>query len=276
MVSTPNAPDGLFEKIEIEPEETCIYKRLKMDYTYGLERIYTREEIDKAKQSPSFEREYNLKYLGLIGNVFHTKDIEAAIDKGKKLDPDQEVNNPFASNFGRCMGIDPAYGSSSFGIAITQLKDNQVQVLYADEYQRPDFNEMLGICIRLINRYQVDKIYIDAANPSFIRSLKLAMGERQDYENQITLYKNMHWDYRRHMKVIPVSFNKEHKEMLGHAKMMLEKGHLVINPIFDKLITALRTAIAEENSLDKQLTSYDDILDAYQLVLKNYEFGKQS
>ena len=25
MVSTPNAPDGLFERIEKEPEETCIY-----------------------------------------------------------------------------------------------------------------------------------------------------------------------------------------------------------------------------------------------------------
>src|SRR5437867_7995639 len=36
MVSTPNAPDGLFEKIEKEPEETCLYKRLLLDYTYGL------------------------------------------------------------------------------------------------------------------------------------------------------------------------------------------------------------------------------------------------
>jgi hypothetical protein len=27
---------------------------------------------------------YNLKYLGLIGSVFHTKDIEAAIEKGRK------------------------------------------------------------------------------------------------------------------------------------------------------------------------------------------------
>ena len=26
MVSTPNAPNGLFEKIEKEPEETCIYR----------------------------------------------------------------------------------------------------------------------------------------------------------------------------------------------------------------------------------------------------------
>src|ERR671933_82124 len=26
MVSTPNAPDGLFERIEKEPEDTCLYK----------------------------------------------------------------------------------------------------------------------------------------------------------------------------------------------------------------------------------------------------------
>jgi hypothetical protein len=81
MISTPNAPNGLFEKIEKEPEKTCLYRRLFLDYTYGLDRIYTQEEITKAKESPSFEREYNLKYLGLIGNVFHTKDIDAAIER---------------------------------------------------------------------------------------------------------------------------------------------------------------------------------------------------
>ena len=67
MVSTLYAPDVLFDCIEKEPEETCIYKRILMDYTYGLGRIYTKEEIEKAKLSPSFEREYNLKYLGGIG-----------------------------------------------------------------------------------------------------------------------------------------------------------------------------------------------------------------
>ena len=66
MVSTPYAPNGLFERIEHELEETCVYKRIFLDHTYGIDRIYTKEEIDKAKQSPSFEREYNLKYLGKI------------------------------------------------------------------------------------------------------------------------------------------------------------------------------------------------------------------
>ncbi|MFL6399837.1 MAG: DEAD/DEAH box helicase family protein, partial [Nitrososphaeraceae archaeon] len=49
MVSTPNAPDGLFERIEKESEDTCIYKRIFLDYTYGLGKIYTQEEIEKAK-----------------------------------------------------------------------------------------------------------------------------------------------------------------------------------------------------------------------------------
>jgi hypothetical protein len=50
MVSTPNAPDGLFERIEKEAEDTCLYKRLFLDYTYGIGKIYTADEIEKAKQ----------------------------------------------------------------------------------------------------------------------------------------------------------------------------------------------------------------------------------
>ena len=64
MVSTPNAPGGLFERIEKEPFETCIYKKVFLDYTYGFGKIYTEEEIDKARASPRFEREYCLKYQG--------------------------------------------------------------------------------------------------------------------------------------------------------------------------------------------------------------------
>jgi hypothetical protein len=36
MVSTPNAPGGLFHQLEQEPLETCIYKKIFLDYTYGL------------------------------------------------------------------------------------------------------------------------------------------------------------------------------------------------------------------------------------------------
>jgi hypothetical protein len=150
MVSTPNAPDGLFERIEKEPEETCLYKRLFLDYTYGLDRIYTREEIEKAKASPSFEREYNLKYLGLIGNVFHTKDIDSAIEKGKKYNPD------FTNVYSRkSLGIDPGFGSSPFGLVVTEWVDNQIQIAYAEEFERPDFNQMIKITLGLVTKYTI-------------------------------------------------------------------------------------------------------------------------
>ena len=123
MVSTPNAPEQLFDRMEQEPEETCLYKRLFLDYTYQLDRIYSVAEIDAAKASPSFEREYNLKYLGLIGNVFHIKDIEAAIERGKIFE--LLNNNPYTQ---KSVGLDPGFGSSNFGVCITELVDGMVNV----------------------------------------------------------------------------------------------------------------------------------------------------
>jgi hypothetical protein len=187
MVSTPNAPDGLFEHIQKESEETCIYKRLFLDYTYGIGKIYTADEIEKAKASPSFELEYNLKYLGKTGNVFHTKDLEAAIEKGRKYNPDNFDQSYFTS---RSMGIDPAYGSSAFGIVVTQWEDNHILILYTEEHHRPDYNEMLSTVYGLISKYQVDKTYIDGANPSFIKSLKLQIGENADYDKVIARYRS--------------------------------------------------------------------------------------
>jgi hypothetical protein len=41
-------------------------------------------------------------------------------------------------------------------------------------------------------------------------------------------------------------------------------GRIAINPDrFDKLITALRTAVDNDGTLDKEATSYNDIFDAF-------------
>jgi hypothetical protein len=81
------------------------------------------------------------------------------------------------------MGIDPAYGSSAFGIVVTQWLDNHIQILYAEEYHRPDYAAMLKTVYDLMSKYDVNKVYIDGANPSFIRSLKLQIGENPNYLN---------------------------------------------------------------------------------------------
>jgi hypothetical protein len=81
------------------------------------------------------------------------------------------------------------------------------------------------------------------------------------------------------MMVVPVNFNKEHKAMLGHCKMILEDegGRIAINPDkFDKLVTALRTAVDNDGMLDKEATSYNDIFDAFRLALRFYHFEERT
>jgi hypothetical protein len=180
------------------------------------------------------------------------------------------------------MGIDPAYGSSAFGIVVTRFADGIVQILYAQEYHRPDYNEMLSAVYGLMTKYNVDKAYIDGANPSFIKSLKIHIGEDPDYDKVIARYRSEGLGDEAalaDMKVVPVNFNKEHKAMLGHCKMILERddGRIAINPDkFDKLITSLRTAVDNDGILDKESTSYNDIFDAFRLALKFYSFKDSS
>jgi hypothetical protein len=51
------------------------------------------------------------------------------------------------------------------------------KILYAEEFQRPDFNEMLSKVWDLLMEFgSMNKIHIDGANPSFIKSLKIKLG----------------------------------------------------------------------------------------------------
>ena len=77
LESTPNAPGQLFDSIL--KEEPSLYTKLRLDYTYGMnEGMYTPEEIAQARSSPSFSREMEIKFLGMIGNSFSTSSTEQA------------------------------------------------------------------------------------------------------------------------------------------------------------------------------------------------------
>jgi hypothetical protein len=60
---------------------------------------------------------------------------------------------------------------------------------------------------------------------------------------------------QQNMFVIPVSFAKEHKVMLAHAKELLEYQNdmVAINPRHNKLITSLRTAVENGEGMLKRL-----------------------
>jgi hypothetical protein len=76
---------------------------------------------------------------------------------------------------------------------------------------------------------------------------------------------NMNWQSIRLVKQLlqndGVPFGKEHKHMLAHAKVLMEyrNGYVAIHPRYNKLITALRTAVENsEGMLDKDATSFGE------------------
>jgi len=71
--------------------------------------------------------------------------------------------------------------------------------------------------------YNPTKIFVDGANPSVIRSLKLQINEDAEYGKCIQRYKSMKVDYAQNMRIVPINFAQMHKEMLSHTKMLLEK-----------------------------------------------------
>lgn len=264
FVSTPNKPGGFIEQFINEPESNHKYYKLKLGYEVGLGKIYTREEIEEAKQdNTTFEREYNLKFLGQVGTCFSESKIEQCRDS-HRYDPD--AINPFAL---RSIGIDPGWGSSPFGITVCQLVDGKVQVLLSEEYPRPDYIELLERVYWLYRQVQPDKVIIDGSAADFVRSLKIKIGERGDYLKERQEYKaqGLDWEHSPSVKVLPLYFGSRNKEMLTHAKNLIDHGDVAIHPKFDKLITALRTASESQGVLDKDKTSYNDILDSFMLSL---------
>jgi hypothetical protein len=53
------------------------------------------------------------------------------------------------------------------------------------------------------------------------------------------------------VRIRPVNFNTEHRNMLSNLHAVVSKGYLAIDKKYDKLINSLRTAYANELSLDK-------------------------
>jgi hypothetical protein len=277
MVSTPNAPGWLFQQIEQEPLETCIYKKIFLDYTYGLGKIYTKEEIEKAQRSPSFPREYELQYLGLIGNVFSPLSIENC----QKIQCNPENINPNAK---KSIGVDAGFGSSMFAIVVTQFVDGKIQVIFAEEYERPNFAAMINRIWEIKQQCgYISNIYVDAANPEVWESLKREFDEpfnQKNIRDQFAFCKKYDLHIEDRMIVVPVPFSIEGTHMLQHAKWLMEETDedgsslIAINKWFDKLLTGLRTAVANEYKLQKEETSYDDILDAFRLSLQFYKRSK--
>lgn len=279
MVSTPNRPGGLMERIQ--EERVSIYNKISLPYTIGVGTMYTQKQIDENKQSPSFEREYNLKYLGEIGNIFNIQDIEYAERVlGLQYNPNDQPTYP--QMIPTYLGVDPGFGSSMFGITITRLShDGLANILHSEEIERGSIKECFDTVLRLAQQYRVMKIYIDASAAGFITDLKISYGENRNYAKVMKENSGIvdTWITSEEPRVVPVPFGspnrhgvRYHEYMLRNLEIYLQKKVLRINPVFRKLLIALRTSTAkqEKYTLDKERTSHDDLLDSLMLSLLGF------
>lgn len=218
-------------------------------------------DSEKERLGARYPKFYGAQFLAISGNVFKTEDIERAIELGKKYDPDKILPGAYKSQ-----GIDEGFGSSQFGVCVVQQVDNVLQFVMADEHEAPDIETEAFDASQRIKTWPIQTTQCDGAQPAFIRRLKRHIGEEPHYER-------MDKDSHKWMKVKPIPFSTTHKDMLGNMVILMEKGKLAIHPKFDKLIMALRTAVASDYSLDKEVTKHNDVLDGARLCLKPWSVG---
>jgi hypothetical protein len=266
MCSTPNRPDGLFQSIENDSNSK--YFKLKLDYTYGLDKIYDRSFIEKKKLEAEFPREYEGKYLGRIGNIFSATQIQNCIELGNQLG-----SIPISNYNLHSVGIDFGFGSSKTAIVMcehvksydykTNSDKHSIIVRFAEEYEKENPQTIVDICHSLYVKHWNTIFYVDGSNRAGTNLLKVAFDE------------SLNWDSNdinpELMRICPVNFTSEHKKMLSHLHVMVNKGYLAIPEKYEKLITSLRTAYAHDYSLNKDQTSYNDSLDALRLSLKAFQ-----
>jgi tetratricopeptide (TPR) repeat protein len=123
-------------------------------------------------------------------------------------------------------------------------------------------NEIFNYHRRIDNLH----IFVDGSNAGFINELKKCFGESSRW----TITKGSKINPNVH-KVIPVNFATEHKHMLYKTYDLVSKRKIAINKKFDKLLTSMRTATAEDFHLDKDNTVNNDHLDAFRLGLKPFK-----
>lgn len=254
MVSTPNLPLGLFDTME--REEKSIYVRKFLDYTVGEGKVFTEQDIAKAKQSPSFEREMNLKYGYGIGNIFLGLDN---VIKEYDLKPKHTGLSTLCA--------DPAFGnsdgSSNFGVCGGEKRDGIAHVLEAREYPRPSPSAMLDVLEELAPDYN-NNVKVDAAHAGFIRDLNI-----------------------RGVSSKPVSFGQPVKNtenntvqslrsvMTINAAMMIKNKEVIIHPIFKDLISQLRAAqFDDKGGVDKKELNFD-VGDSFIMMCYDLKHGNK-
>jgi hypothetical protein len=275
LTSTPNKVGDLMHTIMSQPFEKSFYKILRLSYHWGVGKIYSEEDIEIAKRSTSFEREFNLSFNSPSGNCFSHSSIDRAVELSKKY-PD--TINKAASH---SLGVDPGFGSSSFALVCLEHSDSIIKVVYARQFERSSYNDMLQEIWNIRNMVgSLDNVYCDMANTEFIKDLKEDFGDNTNWHyihETLLKYRKMKTARVEDvMRVVPVSFAQDGASMLVHVKNILdhEDSIIAISPKYIELISALKGAVSVEYKLSKTESVFSDLTDAFRLACKYFRLEK--
>jgi hypothetical protein len=276
LTSTPNKPDSLFHKIERNEIFNGFFKKLFLDYTLGLGKIYDSDFIEREKNEPYFQREYCLAYAGLPGNLFSQSEIDRSIERSKNysIDPINQLTPKYIT-------IDIGFSSSKTAILAAEWLRSEkiINIVHAEMLEKPNYEELVDHVFRLTKILgNVQNIGIDSSAPDFIGSVKRKLGEPYNWQfiqNKILEFKKRNLDIAHYMTVCPIVFNTENiNYMASHSKKLLDLGYIAINPKFSNLITALRGAQFNEYKFLKEDSPSDDLTDTFLMLCGGITFFK--
>jgi hypothetical protein len=274
LTSTPNKPDSLFHKIERNEIFKDFFKKIFLDYSVGLGKIYDSEFIEREKNEPYFQREYCLAYAGHPGNLYSQNSINQSIDKSKdySIDPINKLSPKYIT-------IDIGFSSSKTAVLAAEWLRSEkiINIVHAEMLDKPNYETLVDHVFRLTKILgNIQNIGIDASAPDFIGSVKRKLDERYDWQfvqSKILDCKKRNLDIAQYMTVVPIVFNTENiNYMASHSKKLLDLGYIVINPKFSNLITALRGAQFQEFKYLKENSPNNDLMDAFLMLLGGITF----
>ncbi len=234
--------------------------------------LVTQQFIDEKKieLGPLFATTYEGSFDVGVGNVFDSISIDKAIKLGKQYSVD---NIPIHPENPKVYGCDFGFSSSASSIIGLEhmrnqfkdgvIKEDIIRVIDLHYIQRGNPQEISDICWNIWKQhdYMNTWFYCDSSSAAMINLLKGRWNENVNWikTKDVSPHSN---------KIIPVSFNGDnHKQMLSRMHLIVSKGKLAINSKYDKLISSMRTAVAEGLSLQKEKTSFDDVLDSCRVGL---------
>lgn len=237
MVSTPYNPGGLYDTMDREDK---LYHLVEWNYEIGLrDGIFSLEQIEIARKTPSFPREYNLQYGVGHGNLYPYELVNSLI----------EAYDLKYLGGSKVRTIDPAYGSSKFAIMECERIADIIYPKYCMQIARPSPTAMTELIVQRNKEFPMLTL-VDSAHPGLIRDL-----------------------IDRNVQTMEVKFNQELSNMTIEGTQTVKEKRVRFHPdICNDLTAQLKAAEANDKGHPDKKKLKFDLGDCYQMAanhLKN-------